>query len=151
MSALLTSETVSGATGPSRSLRNPQQVDHEDEGAPGERVSSPGRPVGEVRWDDEPTVPTFIPGIPSCQPATSPRKGKLIDSPRLQLESNSSPVSRSTPTLGEHHPRMNATEAMRGDAVPPKMNSVGCSGPPLPQLSTGNRMARRSGDGRNFN
>ena len=41
--------------------------------------------------------PTFMPGMPSCQPWIRPRSGNWMLSPRFHDESNSSPDSYSTP------------------------------------------------------
>ncbi len=66
---------------------------------PDSRCPPPAGPYassgGIVSWR---RPPTFMPGMPSCQPWISPRSGNSIDCPRFHDASNSSPVSNSTPT-----------------------------------------------------
>ncbi len=47
--------------------------------------------------------PAFMPGMPSCQPLMRLPSGNVIDWPRLQEESNSSSVSKSTPEIVHLH------------------------------------------------
>ena len=80
-------------------LAGGQQVDDENQGLAGQPVPAARGAVGLLGWNDQlPRPPTFMPGMPSCQPWISPRSGNSIDSPRFQELSNSSPVSYSTPT-----------------------------------------------------